>query len=133
VRVELVEIPDVDTDWELVHKVRALRLGQSAPALEALLDLRTRHAADHAKLLETVRIVAGVRRVTEARRVRKDVRGEDVYEMKGGHSRLFFFYTPNDEIVVCTNHYWKAKPSRREQDAAFRRCARMRELYLRTD
>jgi len=129
--VTLVSIPHVKPEWEIAHRIRALSVDGNSPALVALDDLWERHREDYAKLLETIRLVVGNRRLQNPNRVRKDERGEDIYEMKGGHSRLFFFYASNDEIVVCTHHYWKAKPSKKEQDIEFRRCSRLRELYLR--
>lgn len=126
----LVEVPGFSPEWEVVYRVRALEVNGRALVLTALRDLQRHHPEDHAKLLATMRIVAQHERVCEPSRVRKDAQGEDVYEMKGGHARLFFFYAPDDSLVICTHHYWKAKPSKREQDAEFRKCARLREMYM---
>jgi hypothetical protein len=45
-------------------------------------------------------------------------------------ARLFFFYAGDDEIIVCTNAYWKTKPSKREQEAAFKKARECRQIYL---
>lgn len=127
--VQLVETPDVQPGWEVVYRIRALEVGGRAVAVADLLDLRKKHYEDYRRLLAAIRWVAGNRRSEHPSRARKDARGEDVYEMKGGPSRLFF-NAPNEAIVICTHHYWKAKPSKKEQDAEFRRCARFRKLYL---
>jgi phage-related protein len=128
--VSLVEIPGFLPEWEVVYRVRALKVNDRALALKALRDLQAHHPEDYAKLMATMTVVARHERVRDPWLVRKDAKGGEVYEMKGGHARLFYFYAPDDSIVVCTHHYWKAKPSQREQDAQFRKCARLREMYL---
>jgi len=80
--------------------------------------------------MKVMRLVGQNRRVRNEKHVRRDRQCPDVYEMRAGHAKLFFFYTPDaEEIVVCTHHYWKAKPSQREQEKAFEKCRRMRLVY----
>jgi len=46
-----------------------------------------------------------------------------------GAARLMFFYDDSERaLIVCTNEYEK---SRGDQDAAFARCATLRNLYLK--
>ena len=41
-----------------------------------------------------------------------------------------FFYSAQDQaVVVCTNTYWKAKASQREQDQAFHVCHQLKKIY----
>ena len=72
-------------------------------------------------------------RVRNRNHVKQGKKHKKVFEMRGGQARMFFFYTPDErEIVVCTNQYLKAKPSIKEQDAAFELCERLRRLYYQS-
>jgi hypothetical protein len=107
-----------------------MEVGGRTPALDGLADLEKRDRVDYSRIMRVIRLVAGNHRVMNPKHVRADAKGRGVYEMRGKHARLFFFYASDtDEIVVCTNLYWKAKPSKKEQDAAFARCSEMRDLY----
>jgi hypothetical protein len=59
---------------------------------------------------------------------------DGIYYMRAhrGHARVNFFYdNGSGEVVICTNAYWKAKPSRSEQNKSFGICANLREIYYR--
>jgi mRNA-degrading endonuclease RelE of RelBE toxin-antitoxin system len=129
--VTLVDIIGVKRDWETHHRVRALAIDGGSDAIKGMRDLQKRHKDDCGKLLRVLRAVASNDRVLNPHHVKQGKTYKDVYEIRAGHARLFFFYTPDaKEVVVCTNHYWKAKDSEQEQDAQFRRCETLRLLYL---
>lgn len=110
-----------------------MEIDGKSPVLDAIDRLRRVHPSDFKKLLKTARYVTSLDRVTNEDHVKCD-REKKVYEMRGGQARLFFFYTPDEkEVVVCTNHYWKAKPSKKEQNAAFEKCRHMRDMYLKDE
>jgi len=129
--VRLVDIIGVAPDWETRHRVRALEVDGKSRALAGLLDLRKWHEDDYKKIMKVIRLVAENDRVINENHVKRSRKHPDVYEMRGGNARLFFFYLPTtEEVVVCTNVYWKAKASRREQDEAFERCSVLRTMFL---
>jgi hypothetical protein len=130
-RISLVHIGDVKPEWETAHRVRALEVDGRTPALADLAMLKRKHRSDYDRLIEIVRAVAGERRIANENRVKRGRVCREIYEMRGGQARLLFFYAPvHDEVVVCTNVYWKAKPSEVEQNAAFARAERLRQIYL---
>ena len=133
IHVRLLAIIGVDIKWEREHRIRALEVNGKSRALKDISDLQEQHPKDYRQMMDTLRMAAEQRRVLNTSRVRRG-RGKvcrDVYAMKGGQARMFFFYTPDEEeIVVCTHTYWKAKPSTKEQNEAFGVAAKMRQLYL---
>jgi hypothetical protein len=81
--------------------------------------------------MKVVHLVADNHRVVNPRHVKQGRKHRSIYEMRGGHARLFFFYTPDtDEVVVCTHTFWKAKPSTQEQNEAFEKADRLRKRYV---
>jgi len=115
-----------------MHRVRAMEVDGRSLAVAALHDVVRHHHDDYRKVMKVLRLVAGCDRVRNENHVKRGAKWPDIYEIRGGMVRLFFFYTPDlEEIVVCTNAYWKTKPGRKEQDTAFAICARFRDLYLR--
>jgi hypothetical protein len=100
--------------------------------MEQLVDLRKKHPEDFRKLEKVLALVGMSSRVLNFNHVKQCKRYREIYEMRGGCARLFFFYTRNDEVVVCTNSYWKSKPSRAEQDEAFEKADVLRQRYLRS-
>jgi len=130
-RVELVDIEDVKEEWQTAHRVKALAVNGRSPALDALADWKKNQRADYKKIVKALRLAAANDRVLNENHVKWSP-DQGVGEMRAhrGHARLFFFYTEDEEeIVVCTNAYWKAKPSRAEQDTEFRRCAQFKRIY----
>lgn len=113
----------------VAHEVRALCIDGKAPALEALEKWRRSSPGDHKQIMATMRMVANLKRLRGSSRVSKDTtKGSCLYEMKGGRGRVFFFYTDDDEVVVCLSEYWKTDSSPKKQAKAF---ARARKLYER--
>ena len=131
--VRLVDIIGVKRDWETHHRVQALAIDGGSDALKGIRDLQKRHKDDYGKLLRVLKAVAGNDRVLNPHHVKQGRVYKDVYEIRAGHARLFFFYTPDAKaVVVCTNYYWKARDSGPEQDVEFRRCETLRLLYLKS-
>lgn len=129
--VRLVDIIGVTPGWETRHRMRALEIDGRCTALAGLFDLQKRHQDDYKKIMKVIRLVAENDRVRNENHVKRCRKYPDLYEMRAGNARLFFFYAPQtDEVVVCTNVYWKAKPSTREQDEAFERCRALRNMFL---
>lgn len=132
--VRLVPIMGVPAEWETEHQIRALAVNGRSPAAGDLESLERVHPKDYKKLLKVIKVikvVAETDRVHNMSHVKKGRHHKQIYEMRGGQARLFFFYTPDEKsIVVCTNSYWKAKPSETEQDQAFAQADRFRRLYF---
>ncbi len=129
--VRLADIIGVAPGWETRHRIRALEVDGKSPALAGLLDLQKRHQDDYKKIMKVIRLVAENDRVRNENHVKRCRKHPELYEMRGGNARLFFFYSPTtEEVIVCTNVYWKAKASAREQDEAFERCRGLRRMFL---
>ena len=129
--IELVDIIPLGVGSGRRRRVCALKIDGKSPVLAELLDARKHHAEDHAKIIKVIKLVASVDEVRGKHVKRGEGRYGDIYEMRGGQVRLFYFHEPDrNEIVICTNLYWKAKPSKREQSQAFKRALRFRDLYL---
>jgi len=130
ITVELEDIIDLNSEREVRCRVCALKINGKAPAKAGLMDLKSWHPEDYKKILNVIRLVASRREVKSQHVKRGKGRYHDIYEMRGGQARLFFFFEPVARaIVVCTNLYWKAKPSRKEQDQAFERSLQFRDIY----
>ncbi len=130
-RCRLLSIIDVKAEWEICHRVRVLEINGKSLALNELLKLKQDHIEDYKKIIKVMRLVAKQERVRNENHVKRGQRHGDIYEMRGGAARLFFFYTPDvQEAVICTNLYWKAKSSKQEQNQAFDLCERFRNIYL---
>ena len=129
--VQLVDILPAGAGAPQVRRVCALKKGNSVPVKAALLNLAKKHPEDYAKLMRIVRLVAASDENFTGHVKRgkgKDYR--DIYEMRGGKARLFFFVRQETvEIVVCTHLYWKTKPSAREQTEEFAKAKRVRDFY----
>ena len=130
--IELLDIPGLRAEEQTRWQVRALAFDGQSPALVTLRQWQQTEFTDFKKIMKVMRIVGGMHRVPDENKVK---RGEnpahgEVYEMRAhkGHARLMFFYSERDDaaVVVCTNDYWKGKGS---QDAAFARCAKLKQLY----
>jgi len=123
---------DVEPEWQTRHPIRALARDGKSLVLAELQDLKRRHMDDYKKIMRVLRMAGETVRVQNENCVKQSGSYREIHEIRGGQARLFFFYTPDTEqIVVCANLYWKAKPSKAEQDAAFSRCERFRAEYLR--
>lgn len=119
--------------WETVHKLRALEIGGRCLVRDFLADLNAKDKVDYRKVMKVLRMLGANTRVVDEKHVKRGGYQKEIYEVRAhrGHARVFFFYTPDDEeVVVCTSGYWKAKPSVREQNEAFETAARLRERYL---
>ena len=130
--IELVDIIH-KPEWERAHQIRAIEIDGRCRVAVELADLARYDAADFAKIMKVVRMVAEQERVTNTNHVKRGRGYPDIYEMRAhrGHARLYFFYTPaHKEVVVCTNSYWKTKPSANEENEAFQRVDRLRQRYL---
>jgi len=75
-----------------------------------------------------------VDRIRDEKKVKKskNPKHDGVYEIRAdkGSARLMFFYCEKTQAaVICTNTYWKAKDSKKEQDQAFERCHQLKQFY----
>ena len=130
-KARLIEIPDVQVEWETEHRIRALEVNDRSPALTALRDWKRDSPADYKKIMATIKLVAGNDRVRTSR-VKRCWRAKELFEMRGDKARLFFFYTKDgDETVVVVGSYWKTKASAREQNTAIDRAEKLRQVFYR--
>jgi mRNA-degrading endonuclease RelE of RelBE toxin-antitoxin system len=131
-KLNLIEIPELNLPASDSGKIKALQVENKSPALEALLTWKREAPIDYKKILKVMKLLAGRGRVTDEKHVKKTAKPKqhgDVYEMRAhrGKARLFFFYDTIDEsIVICTNAFDKGKG---DQNAAFERCGKFKTLY----
>lgn len=130
--ITLTEIPGLDPAVQTVWKVRALVIGDRNPVQAALERWAEDHPNAHKAILKVMRLAAQQQRVKKeehVKRTSKPRKHGDVYEMRAHTdiARLFFFYEEGSEsLIICTNDYDKGN---RDQDAAFQRCADLRDFY----
>lgn len=141
---EPVDIPlsglteDDQKNW--VWKVKCLGLkgaGGSikSPVLEKLKEWQANDEKEYEKLLRAIHY-GGTNQVhmnQDLIRQDEDKRGGYEFKNTSCKCRLFFFYDRKDQqMIICTNAYWKNKNSNKEakeQDHEFEKCARFKELY----
>ena len=131
-KLELVEIPGLEPRYETEWKVRALVIECRDPVRAALVRWMREYPDDFKAIMKVMRLAAQQKRVQNQKHVKKSANAKhgNVYEMIAytGVARLMFFYDETENaIIVCTNEYEK---SRGDQDAAFQRCADLRDLYV---
>lgn len=141
-RVELQDIPGLDDEFQIVHRIKSLALNGKNAVNAALLRWERNCPADRKKLMRAIRYVGTTERkcITNHKYVKKcdNPAYGDVYEFRAdkGKPRLFFFYDPFDAtIVICTNDHEKddsRKGKTGGQDTAFRLCADMKRIYERS-
>lgn len=133
-KIGLQDIPQLVTPSPHVWKVKALTLDDRCPVLATLLEWKRSHPKAFKAIMKVMVLVAQQKRVRNPKHVKKNGNPEhgDVYEMLayGGVARVMFFYDARREsLIVCTNAFVKGDG---DQDAAFRRCAEMKRLYVRS-
>ena len=141
-RIELQDIPGLSEDAQTVHKIMSMSVNGKNLARSALSTWKKNCPADWKKLLKAIRFVGTHERkeIQNCKYVEKcdNPKLGDVYEFRAhkGKPRLFFFFNPfDDSVVICTNSYKKDDSQRGKtagQDAAFARCAEMKNLYVRS-
>jgi len=127
--VDIIHKPE----WERTHPIRAIEVDGRCRVAEDLAELSRYDLGDFKKIMKVIRLVGERERVLNEKHVVRGKKHTEIYEMRAhrGHARLYFFYTPDQrEVVVCTNSYWKTKPSFREQNESFERAERLRQRYL---
>ncbi|HZM01733.1 MAG TPA: hypothetical protein VFC44_01810 [Candidatus Saccharimonadales bacterium] len=128
--LESVEIPGIDSRTETVWKVRALVLNGKDPVRAALFRWSKTRPKDYAAIMKVMRLAAQQDHVRNPKHVKKSGNPQhgSVYEMIAYTStaRLMFFYDEAESaLIISTNAYEK----KGDQDAAFARCATLRDIY----
>lgn len=131
-KLELVDIPGLETLSAGVWKVQALVVGGRDPVRSALAKWQRESPNDYRAILKVMRIASQQNRVLNPKHVKPAVGAscDGVYEMIAYTrcARLMFFYDEQDDaLIICTNEYEKGRGS---QDAAFKRSAELRGLYF---
>ncbi len=132
--ITLAEIPGLNPAVQTVWKVRALVISDRNPTQAALDRWIVAHPEAHKSIIKVMKLAAQQRRVQNQKHVKKSTNPKhgDVYEMiaQTDIARLFFFYEKSadgkNSLIICTNEFEKGGG---DQDAAFKRCANLRDLY----
>jgi hypothetical protein len=123
-------------EWQKRHRLKLLEINGKSQALLGLFDLRRRSERDFKKLMATVKLqLESENLLSNEKRVRKGRKADqrEIIEFKasGGHARLFAFFAEKNELIICTNTYWKTSSDKTLQNRAFAKAASMRETYMK--
>lgn len=117
---------------DVLRGLFALQINGRSPVLYQLSKLQSDHPKEYKRLKEVFRLVAQNKQIHEEHVKRGEGRYHGVFEVRAGKCRLFYFECPfSSNVIVCTNHYWKAKDSHQEQNKAFETCLSMRAFYIK--
>ena len=136
----LVDIPGLTEAEQSQWKIRCLGQKEAdgsvvSPVLDQLKAWQENDEKEYEKLLRAIRYGGSNQVHRNPDLIRQDEKKRGGYEFKNTSCkcRLFFFYDRREEqIIICTNAYWKNKTSpkeAKEQDHAFGVCAQMKALY----
>lgn len=96
----------ISPDWQKKHRLCFLEANGRVPALTELLAFSRRSKADMKKLCQTIKLqLASNDLLRNPKRVKAGSKEHQkgVIELKGGHGRLFCFFSKNGELIICTN------------------------------
>jgi hypothetical protein len=129
--ISLSKVPGVDHEGQC-WKVRCLKIGGKDPVNASLIEWSRKQRNDFRAIIKVMKMAATQGRIENPKHVKKSANPAhgDVYEIIAftGVCRVMFFYDDDEErVIVCTNPYEKGA----SQDAAFGRCAQLKELYFK--
>ncbi|RFC52006.1 MAG: Phage derived protein Gp49-like (DUF891) [Verrucomicrobia bacterium] len=132
--VELIQIPGITNQHQTRWLVRVLQINGHDLVLGSLADWARNSSGDYKKIMKVLQMIGQVDRIRDEKHVKKsdNPKHDKVYEIRAhkGSARLMFFYSEkNRSVVICTNSYWKAKDSKKEQDQAFETCHKLKQIY----
>ncbi|MFM2297818.1 MAG: hypothetical protein RL117_1525 [Verrucomicrobiota bacterium] len=132
--VSLAEIPGVTNQHQTCWVVRVLRVEGRDLVLGPLAEWEKDSPGDYKKIMKVLQRIGQVDRIRDEKHVKKskNPKHDQIYEIRAhkGSARLMFFYSEKTQAaVICTNTYWKAKESQREQDQAFEICHKLKQIY----
>lgn len=127
----MLRIPDFNKSWEKCYKLRVLSINEKSPALEALNSWKTQQNSDYKKIIISLRYATEQKKVCNGNKIKRGKGYTEVYEARAhlGKARLFFFYYGN-EIIICTNSYWKKGKKNKAQNRAFKLADKFRLKYI---
>jgi hypothetical protein len=111
-------------------RVRILAIDGESRVLNDLASWSESEPKNFKRIINSLRLAASSKLPPHSERHVKKCRGyENVYEAIACSmpARLFFFYS-GDQIIICTNAYWKKKEGL-GQDAAIRLCHELKNRY----
>ncbi len=113
--IKLIEMPEkYELDDESnYYKIRAVEINGKSEALMGLLLFEKKDKKDLKKLINTLKaqlkskeIIHNKEKVQQSKKKGQ----ENIIEIKAnkGKSRLFGYISEDDELIICTNTYWKS-------------------------
>jgi putative component of toxin-antitoxin plasmid stabilization module len=132
--IELIQIPGVTNQQQTRWLVRVLQINQRDLVFGSLAEWERKSPGDYKKIMKVLQMIGQLDRIRDEKHVKKsdNPKHDGVYEIRAhrGSARLMFFYSEKTQsAVICTNSYWKAKDSKREQDQAFETCHKLKQIY----
>lgn len=122
--IKLIQVPGVTNHQQIIWKIRVLQINDKNLVLGYLADWQQKSFGDYKKIMKVLAMIGQVDRIRDEKKVKKsdNPKHDGIYEIRAdkGSARLMFFYCgKSNSAVICTNTYWKAKASKKEQDQAF--------------
>lgn len=132
--VELIQIPGVTNHHQIVWQIRVLQINGRNLVLGSLAEWQRTSPGDYKKIMKVLQMVGQLDRIRDEKHVKRsdNPKHDGVYEIRAhrGSARLMFFYSEKTQsAVICTNAYWKAKDSKKEQDQAFETCHKLKQIH----
>ena len=132
--IGLIQIPGVTNQHQTRWLIRVLQINDRDLVLGDLAEWQRKSPGDYKKIMKVLQMIGQVDRIRDEKHVKQsdNPKHDGVYEIRAhrGSARLMFFYSEKTQsAVICTNSYWKAKDSKREQDQAFETCHKLKQIY----
>lgn len=132
--IKLIQIPGVTNQHQTHWLVRVLQINDHDLVRGSLAKWERESPGDYKKIMKVLQMIGQVDRIRDEKHVKKsdNPKHDKVYEIRAhkGSARLMFFYSEKTQsAVICTNSYWKAKDSKKEQDQAFETCHKLKQIY----
>ena len=115
--LELIQIPGVANHHQSFWLVRVLQIDGKNLVLGPLVEWSRNSKSDYKKIMKVLTMIGQVHRIWDQKKVKKsnNPKHEGVYEIRAhkDSARLMFFYCDKkQQVVICTNTYWKSKTSK---------------------
>lgn len=132
--IQLIQIPGVTNQQQTRWLVRVLQINQRDLVFGSLAEWERKSPGDYKKIMKVLQMIGQLDRIRDEKHVKKsdNPKHDGVYEIRAhkGSARLMFFYSEKAQAaVICTNAYWKAKDSKKEQEQAFETCHKLKQIY----
>lgn len=140
VDIKLVEFPEkfgIKEESQTEYKLRALMINKKVPVIQEMKNIMKKDKKDFGKLIKNLKMQLGSKEILRNPKkvqIGKNKDQENIIEIKStrGYSRLFGFFW-DEELIICTNTYWKTTSKKGKQNKAnkaFNKAVEIRNLFI---